>query len=248
MRVLRLPSLPMSAPFLILQTGTPIPSMRRRGGFPHWIRVAAGLEAGAVRVVDVEAGGKLPVVDGHAGVLITGSGAMVSHRLGWSEQAADWLRQAVDAGMPAFGICYGHQLLAHALGGTVDDNPRGREMGTVNVRLHAAAASDPLFAHLPAQFPAQATHVQTVLAPPPGATVLAETDQDGCAAFRFGQHVWGVQFHPEFSTRHIRGYIAARHEALRAEGRCPHQVQRQVRATPWARRLLRRFVRHAGGR
>lgn len=235
----------MSAPFLILQTGTPIPSMRRRGGFPHWIRVAAGLGEGAIKVVDVEAGGQLPSPEGHAGVLITGSGAMVSHRLDWSEKTADWLRQAVAAGVPAFGICYGHQLLAHALGGTVDDNPRGREMGTVKVRLAAAAASDPLFAHLPAHFPAQSTHVQTVLAPPPGATVLAETDQDGCAAFRFGQHVWGVQFHPEFSTRHIRGYIAARHEALRAEGRCPRKLGASVRAAPAARGILRQFVRHA---
>ena len=44
------------------------------------------------------------------------------------------------------GICYGHQLLAHALGGRVEDNPRGRHIGTVDVHLTDAAGDDPLFA------------------------------------------------------------------------------------------------------
>ncbi len=240
--------MPMPPSFLILQTGTPVPSMRRHGGFPHWIRVAAGLQAKAINVVDAEAGAALPDPQAFAGVLITGSGAMVSHRLAWSEAAADWLRQAVHAGVPSFGICYGHQLLAHALGGTVGDNPRGREMGTVSVQLTAEALDDPLFAGLPVQFSAQATHVQTVLAPPPGAVVLARTGQDGCAAFRWGSNAWGVQFHPEFSTGHMRGYIAARREVLHAEGRDVRQMQHSVCATPASRRILRQFVRQAGRR
>ena len=54
-----------------------------------------------------------------------------------------------NAGLPLFGICYGHQLLAHALGGEVGDNPVGREMGTVGIDLHPEAAHDPLFDGLP---------------------------------------------------------------------------------------------------
>ncbi|RMH93755.1 glutamine amidotransferase [Lysobacter pythonis] len=235
----------MSLPFLILQTGTPVVPMRRHGGFPHWIRVAAGLRGDEARVVDAESAEALPPPRGHAGILVTGSGAMVSHRRPWSESAADWLKRAADADVPVFGICYGHQLLAHALGGEVGDNPRGREMGTVEVRLRPAASRDCLFAGKPGRFSAHATHLQTVLAQPPGAEVLAETDLDGCAAFRVGGQAWGVQFHPEFSSRHMRGYIAARAPALREEGRSPAALHAAVRPAPVARGILRQFVRHA---
>ncbi|RPE80203.1 GMP synthase (glutamine-hydrolysing) [Vulcaniibacterium tengchongense] len=235
----------VNLPFLILETGQPVASMRRHRGFPHWIRVAAGLARDEAVAVNVEAGDPLPRRDGFAGVLITGSGAMVTDRADWSERSADWLREAAHDGLPLFGICYGHQLLAHALGGEVGDNPAGREMGTVHVELHPHAGADPLFAGLPPRFPAQATHLQTVLRPPEGATVLARSAQDDCHAFRWGERVWGVQFHPEFSAAHMRGYVRARREALQREGRCAKALAREVSAAPHARRVLRRFVRHA---
>src|SRR5688572_2736275 len=164
-------------PFLILETGTPIASLRRHGGFGHWIRVAAGLHGRQVRHLRVLDGEALPAnADDYAGVLVTGSAAMVTERHDWSERTAAWLRDAAEAGQPLFGICYGHQLLAHALGGTVDYNPRGREMGTVPLSLAAEAAADPLFAGLPAEFHAHTTHLQTVLSPPPDAQVLARSE------------------------------------------------------------------------
>ena len=235
----------MRQPFLILETGRPIASMRRHGGFPHWIRVAAGLERDDAVVVNVEDGEPLPSREGFAGAIVTGSGAMVTDRADWSERSAQWLREAAHAGMPLLGICYGHQLLAHALGGDVGYHPDGREMGTVEIDLHPPAADDPLFAGLPQRFPAQATHLQSVLRPPAGATVLARSLHDACHAFRWGERAWGLQFHPEFSATHMRGYIDARGEALREEGRCPKRLSRTMSATPHARRVLRRFVRHA---
>lgn len=235
----------MSLPFLILQTGTPVAPMRRRGGFPHWIRVAAGLRRDEVLEVDVENGARLPSFKPFAGIIITGSGAMVSDRLPWSEASADWLRAAILAGKPAFGICYGHQLIAHALGGTVANNPAGREMGTVEATPTPDAAHDALFADVPPAFPVQMTHLQTVLTPPAGAQILATTVLDACAALRFADAAWGVQFHPEFSARHMHGYLRARSPALIAEGRDPSTLLREVRATPAARGILRQFVRVA---
>ena len=232
-------------PFLILETGQPVASMRRHGGFPHWIRVAAGLERDAAVVVDVEHGDDLPTREGFAGAIVTGSGAMVTDRHDWSERSAGWLRDAAHAGMPLFGICYGHQLLAHALGGEVGDNPAGREMGTIELHLEPHAVGDPLFAGLPARFPAHATHMQSVQRMPAAASVLASSVQDACQAFRWGEHAWGVQFHPEFSTSHMRGYVRARQAALAQEGRNAGEVSRNIAATPHARRVLRRFVRHA---
>jgi GMP synthase (glutamine-hydrolysing) len=230
---------------LIIETGQPVASMRRHGRFPHWIRVAAGLHRDAATLANVEAGDALPDPDDFAGVIVTGSAAMVTERRDWSERSAQWLREAVHADTPVFGICYGHQLLAHALGGQVGDNPAGREMGTVELQLEAAAAQDPLFGGLPERFAAQATHLQTVLRAPEGAVTLASSPLDNCHAFRWGRHAWGVQFHPEFSGTHMRGYVHARRDALRAEGHCPDTLSRKIAATPHARRVLRRFVRHA---
>ncbi|KAF1688817.1 glutamine amidotransferase [Pseudoxanthomonas taiwanensis] len=235
------------APFLIVETGLPVERLRRYGRFPHWIRVAAGLRAADVVEANPERGDPLPAPDRVAGVIVSGSAAFVTDRAEWSERTADWIRQAVDAGTPLLGICYGHQLLAHALGGEVDYNPAGRESGTVFIDLHPPAFADPLFAGLPPRFPAHATHLQTVLRPPEGATVLARSALDGCQAFRWGAAAWGVQFHPEFATHHMRGYVHARAECLRRHGHCPREVARSVSAAPQARGLLRRFVRHARG-
>ena len=232
-------------PFLILQTGHPTESMRRHGSFAHWIRVAAGLNDDDVVVVDVEHDEPLPTREGFAGAIVTGSGAMVTDLLPWSEASAAWLRDAAHAGLPLLGICYGHQLIAHALGGQVGYNPAGREMGTVALDL-TDAGDDPLFAGLPARFAVQSTHLQTVLALPEGARLLATSQQDAAGAFRWGRSTWGVQFHPEFSTTHMRGYIQARREALASEGSDAAAMERAVRATPLARQLLRRFVRVAG--
>ena len=60
---------------------------------------------------------------------------------------------------------------------------------------------------MPLSFPAHATHVQTVLRPPEGATVLAKSEQDDCHAFRWRDRAWGVQFHPEsVSYTHLDVY------------------------------------------
>lgn len=232
-------------PFLVLETGRPVASMRRHGSFAHWIRTAAGLSRGEVEVVDVQSGDAAPSHRGYAGVLVSGSGAMVSDREPWSERTADWLRDAAHDGAQLFGICYGHQLLAHALGGTVADNPRGREMGTVAIDPGPEAKGDPLFAGLPERFLAQATHLQSVLELPAGAVALASSDLDDNHAFRWGDAAWGVQFHPEFSAGHMRGYIDARRDSLAAEGLDPAAMRAGVRAAPDARRVLRRFVRRA---
>lgn len=230
--------------FLIVQTGTTLPALRaRRGDFPHWFRCALGLPRAAVDVVRVDVGTPLPDAGAHRAVIVTGSAAMVTDAQPWSEAAAAWLRELVRAGRtPVLGVCYGHQLLAHALGGRVDWNPQGREIGTQWLQCTPGVRGDALFGGLPPRFRAQTTHQQSVVAPPSGAQVLATSERDAAQGVRYGERAWGMQFHPEFSAGVMAGYVRGRAAALRAEGLAPEALLAANGPAPEARRLLRRFV------
>jgi GMP synthase (glutamine-hydrolysing) len=227
---------------IILKTGSTLPTLlTRKGDFTDWI--AGGLEADSavVRVVDAENGDALPAYDAVAGVVITGSHAMVTERQPWSERTAAWLPGLVERGIPTLGICYGHQLLAHALGGEVGDNPNGREFGTVSIELTAEAADDPLLGGLPARLPVQVCHTQSALTLPAGARRLAQGDRDANQAFVVGEAAWGVQFHPEFDAEVVKTYIEHYAERLRAEGKDPTALIAGCDDTPIGTTILRRF-------
>src|SRR5699024_87768 len=119
-----------------------------------------------IRVIDVSVGEALPAMDSVRGAVISGSAAMVTDQRDWSERLAGWIRNAMDAALPLFGVCYGHQLMAHALGGHVGALPDGREMGTKDIEILAPGVSDPLLTTTPARFAAHTTHVESVLEVP----------------------------------------------------------------------------------
>ena len=228
---------------LIVKTGGTMPELRaRRGDYEEWIAAGMGLPRGDVDVVAVAEGESLPAPDAPAGVVVTGSAAMVSDREPWSERTGEWLARAARGGTPVLGICYGHQLLAHALGGEVGRNPRGREIGTVVVRSLEPAHRDPLLGIWRGAEPAHVTHRESVLALPEGAVRLAESDLDPVQAFAVGERAWGVQFHPEFDAETTRTYVATRRDRLLAEGLDPDALLAGVRDAPSGPRLLRRFA------
>lgn len=233
----------MKKKLLIIKTGYAIQGVPPElGDFEHWTARAAGLALEQCETVTVIDGERLPAPATCRGVVITGSAAMVSDRLPWSEYTAEWLLQAIRYGLPILGICYGHQLLAHALGGHVDYHPRGREMGTTRIHCTPAAASDDLFSVLPAAFDAHVTHMQSVLRLPPGSEVLAWNPFEAHHAVRFGPRVWGLQFHPEFTAEAMAHYVRLRSEALRNEGINPEELLAAVTDTPDSEAVLRRFV------
>jgi len=232
---------------LIVKTGGTLPELRaQRGDYEEWIAAGMGLAREDVDVAVVAEGEPLPAPETPAGVVVTGSSAFVSEREPWSERTGEWLVRALEHGTPVLGICYGHQLLAHALGGVVGRNPRGREIGTVEVRRLEPAQRDPLLDSWGAAEPAHVTHVESVLALPEGAVRLAESDLDPVQAFRVGERAWGVQFHPEFDADTVRAYLAARTEKVRAEGLDPEALDAAIRETPVAARILRRFAELIG--
>lgn len=231
-------------PVLIIQTGrAPDPIRGRHGDFPHWFRIGTRLHHSRLQVINVAEGAVLPPPRDVAGAIITGSAAMVTERMPWSENAAGWIRDAMDIDLPMFGVCYGHQLMAHALGGAVDYLEGGREIGTYPIELLGAAAGDAMTARLSTGFRAHTTHEQSVVEPPKSATVLARSSRDPHQMLRYGTSAVSTQFHPEFNADVMRAYVKRKHADLQREGADPVSVFRGVGATPVARQLLRDFAR-----
>lgn len=231
-------------PLVIFKTGDSFSKISEQiGDFEQWIVDGLGDQHLPVAIIDPRKGDALPDIDTVAGGIITGSHSMVSDREPWSESLAAWLRAAVAGNIPVLGICYGHQLLAHALGGDVGYHPGGIELGTVSVNLTPSAKNDPLFDHLPDRFLAHVVHRQCVRILPEGAVLLAGNAFEPHHAFRIGDAAWGVQFHPEFGTAAMTGYI----EEAMADSGSAEAVSgfssNQVLPTDEAASLLPKFAR-----
>jgi GMP synthase (glutamine-hydrolysing) len=230
---------------LILKLGDTLPDLAaRRGDFEDWFIAGLGLDFSVVQVFDPRTGADFPPLDKISGLLLTGSHSMVTERQGWSECAAQWTKSAVEAGIPTLGVCYGHQLLAHAFGGEVGDNPRGTQEGSTTIELTPEGLADPLLGGLGVEkFDAQVSHAQSVLKLPPGAIRLAFDDWDANQAFRLGENAWGVQFHPEMDTDIARAYVEAENANLLAQGQDPQQILADLRETPIAAQVLQHFAK-----
>ena len=224
----------------LIKTGCTIEQIKpRHGDFEDWF--AEGLGVSGLLQIDVFNQQQLPGPENLAGIVITGSPVMVSARLDWSERTASWLYQAVQTGIPVLGVCYGHQLLANALGGRAGTNPAGRQIGTVKAQLIDNKENDSLLGHLPTTFAAQASHSEVVLELPPGAQRLATSPLDDNFSVRYAEKVWGVQFHPEFSAPVMSDYIRYRAPAMREEGLNPEQLLDHVTDTKEAKSILKKF-------
>ena len=238
-----MPDMPV-AKILVLKTGSaPEAICREFDDFDAWFVRELQPDRFDFDIIRVDEGQPLPDhrdAPGPAGVLVTGSPAMVSHRHDWSERTAEWLARAHGRRVPILGVCYGHQLLAHALGGRVGPNPHGRRIGTFKLRI--TEGDDLLLHRTDDRLPVHSTHVEAVLDPPPGARVIATAQGDPHHALHFGALSWGVQFHPEFDADIMRAYIRERGELIDAEGQDSNGLFEQVVPAPLGNRLLKRFA------
>ena len=206
---------------------------------------AGGVPASAFVGFDIEAGEALPDPAQYSGVILTGSAAMITDRHPWAEAEAAWVRKH-HGKLPMLGVCFGHQMLAHALGGEVADTPTGPEYGTFEVALTPEGLADPLFTGMPPRFPAQSAHSQSVIALPAAAKVLA-TGASGVQAARFGGESWGLQFHPEFGAGVMRGLFESYRDHYLGLGLDVDRLTADLRETGPATSFVQRFVRHCTG-
>jgi GMP synthase (glutamine-hydrolysing) len=227
----------------VLVTGEPVAQARaKRGTFVDLIRQAAPAFGTSAWVAhDVRGLDVIPDLTGAAAVIVTGSAASVTEALPWIERTGECLRALVTLDVPLLGICFGHQLLGHALGGRVSLNPRGREIGSVALTLEA---DDPVIGKRGTSV-VNMTHLDSVVELPAGACRLAHTELEPNAAVRFGPSAWGVQYHPEIDGEVMRCYFEARRAALLVEGFDVDAGERAVVDAPEGARVIDRFLRFA---
>jgi GMP synthase (glutamine-hydrolysing) len=228
---------------LILKMGSTFPELiAAHGDFEQWIINGLEIESNSVTVCNVANGEQFPGFHNLAGVIISGSHAMVTEHQVWSEKSAQWLVRVILRKIPLLGICYGHQLIAYALGGQVDDHPNSGEYGTVRVTLSDFGMKDPLFSRLPPDFDVHVSHSQSIHTLPDGANILASSSTEPIAAFSYGNTTWGVQFHPEFTTDIIDEYTRRHHTSPETIRTNPERLPYSVRETPDSASILKHFA------
>lgn len=141
------------------------------------------------------------------GWIVTGSRHGVYEDHPWIDPLKTFLREAHEARAPIVGICFGHQILAEALGGKVVKSDRGWGCGIHEYRLRDHPGwMDPQKDTIAIQ----AMHQDQIVQLPPGASVIAESPFCPYAGLAYGETAMSVQPHPEFDAEFERGIITAR--------------------------------------
>lgn len=175
-------------------------------------------------------------------VVISGSRASANDEDAWVRDTVGWVREAVGSDVPVLGVCFGHQVLAAAVGGQVRQRDRA-EVGFLPVAL----ADDPLLSAVPSPLLPFVSHGDEVVPDGPF-QVLGRSDACAVQALRVpGKRAWGTQFHLEYSLdeqERILRYRAETHPELGLD--VDAELARQRDTTGDGRALMQRFLTLAG--
>jgi GMP synthase (glutamine-hydrolysing) len=147
----------------------------------------------------------------------------------WMTPELDFLKAAHEADLPVVGICLGAQLIAHALGGTVEamDTP---EIGLHPIKASFFGTTDPIHLGLPWEMPMFHAHAQHITTPPPGGTPapLYSSPACNCEAFRVGLNTYGFQYHFEWTRRMIEMLVHDDPDFYGRGGTSPEELIHQL--------------------
>ncbi|WP_298562862.1 type 1 glutamine amidotransferase [uncultured Aliiroseovarius sp.] len=132
------------------------------------------------------------------GWLITGSKHGVYEDHDWIPPLEDLIRDIRDAGQPLVGVCFGHQIIAQALGGRVEKFDGGWSIGRTEYNFGNQKLA------------LNAWHQDQVVEAPEGAEIVASTDFCANAAMMIGDKILTIQPHPEFTAPLVAGLIEHR--------------------------------------
>lgn len=147
-----------------------------------------------------------PETAAYDGYVLTGSVASVNDTVPWVLQLADRVRWLHSHRVPTVGLCFGHQMMAHALGGRVGFSPGGWRVGNATTHFNELQ---------PWMQPAQprvtlfAVHQEQVLQLPAQARAIGGDAFAPAAALMVGQHFFSTQYHPEFDRSFMRALLAS---------------------------------------
>lgn len=144
----------------------------------------------------------------------------------WTAPLHRLVQEAADRELPTMGSCWGHQVIARALGGRVVHDPDHAELGCGWVELTEAGTKDPLFCRFPPRFRANMGHHDRVVELPPNTIELAENDQPYQAYRLEGLPLYGTQFHSELDAERERERIHVYREYYRTALPDEETVQR----------------------
>lgn len=181
-------------------------------------------------------------LDQYSGMVISGSSASVNDPPDWIPPLAQLVSNAAATKTPVFGVCFGHQLIAHVLLG--DGTVRLAQRPEVGFLTIEVTAQDPLMAHLPNQFRTFVSHADEVIAHHSDMEILARSN--GCEnhAFRVKDlPIWGVQFHSEMDKAEHKEILtgrAVKHPELHLV--LEDEMAKYVDAAPIATQLFDNFI------
>jgi len=154
-----------------------------------------------VECFDLYTGAPSPDIRAADGLIFMGGPMGVNDGLSFLDREMDLIRQAAQRGQGILGICLGAQLIAQALGGRVYRSAQS-EIGWFQVLLSGGAHADPIFSRIGSSPTVFQWHNDTFDLPP-GATLLASSEACPNQAFRCGENIYGLQFHPEMTAAMI---------------------------------------------
>ena len=228
---------------LIIKTGDTFPEIKTvDGDFEDMF--ASSLEGIDVdiTVYDARDQNPLPALANFQGVIITGSHAMSTDCEPWSERLLPYIKEMLATNTPTLGVCYGHQLIAKALGGEIDFHPEGPQAGSTEITLTDAGKADRLLGESPETFKVNAGNSQRISKLPNEAIVLAGNDFEPHQAVKFGEAMWGLQFHPEFNRSVTCAYIDRTTEVLTKHRRDAESIKASCINTRESKDILRNFA------
>lgn len=166
--------------------------------------------------IDAEAGQALPDPTSLEGIVLTGSPAGVYEDHAWLPPLRDFIRGAYAAGTPMVGICFGHQIMADALGGQVRKSDKGWGMGRHRYTVRQRPA---FMADVPDTLTVACSHQDQVIVPPDVAEVVLGSDfAPNAGLFYKSGRALSFQPHPEFEDDYARALVNLR------RGRAPDDV------------------------
>jgi GMP synthase-like glutamine amidotransferase len=194
----------------ILETGHPPGDLAGRfGDYPAMFANLLGPEF-ALEPFDVQAGDLPADAASHHAYLITGSPAGVYDPLPWIAPLSEFIRGVKDRKM--VGICFGHQVMAEALGGHVEKSHKGWGSG---LHRYDVVRREPWMNGAVTEIAAPASHQDQVVVQPPNTRIVATSDFTPFAALAWTDRpAISFQFHPEFTPDFAKALIRERHDAL----------------------------------